>query len=94
MHAAFTLREERVHENEAILDATFRDPSAFLSKIGAQGAGDGGSAKSLALVSAVKKWRKRESRDAPPTGECTSAAMHSSWRVQRRSGTSLTQGPL
>jgi len=55
-----------VHKNEAMLDATFGDPLAFLPKIGAQRAGNGGSAKSLALASAVKKGRERESRDAPP----------------------------
>ena len=66
MRAAFPLREERVHENKAMLDATFGDPLVFLPKIGAQGAGGGGSAKSLALASAVKKGRKRESRDFLP----------------------------
>ena len=30
MRAALTLREERAHENEAMLDAAFGDPSAFL----------------------------------------------------------------
>jgi len=60
MRAAFTLREERAHETEAMLDAAFGDPAAFLPEIVAPGAGGGGAAKSLALASAVKKGRERE----------------------------------
>ena len=60
MCAAFTLCEEKACENEAMLDATFGDPSAFLVEIVAQGAKGGGSTKFLALASAVKKRREQE----------------------------------
>jgi len=59
MRAAFTLREKRAYKKKAMLNATFWDPLAFLPKIALQGAGGGGSTKSLALASAVKKERER-----------------------------------